>query len=252
VSGLEYDDSDGWISTGDDGAYPASDGSDDQAGQCICIEWDVPTTVGNVIQSDSVEFDIGFGAVQSRNVSDPASENPFVDAILTSDDGWITAEVSAGPTTAVNVALDGDVYGLWPDNTSDYAAEVQIDSDGDGLGSNDGGNTDDFRFKYGASGEQDRSSVASTDGGVIKSRNNAGGFNLTAEEDAPGFSVSETLGSGGDANYTFVINWDTLSVSEAPDDPNNIVVNEVFCVDAAGNNFTPDSTTGSSGTLDVS
>ena len=63
------------ISNNADGTYPASADEDDQAGVCLCIDWEVPTSVGNEIQSDSVEFDIGFYAEQSRNNSDP--ETPY-------------------------------------------------------------------------------------------------------------------------------------------------------------------------------
>ncbi|WP_281193556.1 SipW-dependent-type signal peptide-containing protein [Halorubrum sp. F4] len=73
LDGYEEDDGD-WVPT-DDGAYPASPDSETQTGPCLCIDWNVPTTVGNVIQSDSVEFDIGFTAQQSRHNANP--ENPF-------------------------------------------------------------------------------------------------------------------------------------------------------------------------------
>ncbi|MFB6163936.1 MAG: VWA domain-containing protein [Haloarculaceae archaeon] len=35
--------------------------------QCIGFSWELPATVGNEIQSDSVAFDVGFTAVQSRH-----------------------------------------------------------------------------------------------------------------------------------------------------------------------------------------
>lgn len=43
--------------------------------QCIGFEWEVPATVGNEIQTDSVTFDLGFYAEQSRHNETP--ENPF-------------------------------------------------------------------------------------------------------------------------------------------------------------------------------
>jgi predicted ribosomally synthesized peptide with SipW-like signal peptide len=43
--------------------------------QCIGFEWELPAEVGNEIQTDSVEFDIGFYAEQCRHNEDP--ENPF-------------------------------------------------------------------------------------------------------------------------------------------------------------------------------
>jgi len=55
--------------------WPASEDGDDQTGPCICIEWEVPLEVGNVIQGDSWSVDFTFDAVQSRN--NPDNVNPF-------------------------------------------------------------------------------------------------------------------------------------------------------------------------------
>ena len=70
----------GFLLDGDDAtsgtqAYPASGNSGDQAGPCLCIDWEIPMDVGNEIQSDSVEFDIAFAAEQERNNPDP--QTPF-------------------------------------------------------------------------------------------------------------------------------------------------------------------------------
>ncbi|MEF8807599.1 vWA domain-containing protein [Natronomonas sp.] len=43
--------------------------------QCIGFEWCLPTDVGNEVQTDSVMFDVGFYAEQSRHNDEP--ENPF-------------------------------------------------------------------------------------------------------------------------------------------------------------------------------
>ncbi|MFC5277885.1 VWA domain-containing protein [Halorubrum rubrum] len=43
---------------------------------CLGFEWEVPTDVGNEIQTDSVAFDLGFYALQSRHNDDPPAE-PF-------------------------------------------------------------------------------------------------------------------------------------------------------------------------------
>ena len=56
-------------------AYPGSPDSSTQNGPCLCIEWEVPTDVGNEIQTDSVGFDIVFAAVQERH--NPNTESPF-------------------------------------------------------------------------------------------------------------------------------------------------------------------------------
>ena len=60
---------------GTDVPYPASDNSDTQNGPCLCVDLEVPMDVGNIIQTDSVELNLSFVAVQSRHNDDPT--NPF-------------------------------------------------------------------------------------------------------------------------------------------------------------------------------
>jgi len=61
--------------TADTQAYPASGDTETQTGPCLCIEWEIPTTVGNEIQTDSVEFDIEFYTEQERH--NPSPDNPY-------------------------------------------------------------------------------------------------------------------------------------------------------------------------------
>ena len=44
--------------------------------QCLGFEWELPTDVGNEVQTDSVAFDLGFYALQSRHNDNPPEE-PF-------------------------------------------------------------------------------------------------------------------------------------------------------------------------------
>ncbi|TKX83330.1 hypothetical protein EXE43_24820, partial [Halorubrum sp. SS5] len=46
---------------------PFTDGEPNVAEQCVCFTWEVPTSVENEIQTDSVTFDFEFYAVQSRH-----------------------------------------------------------------------------------------------------------------------------------------------------------------------------------------
>ncbi|MFC4405377.1 SipW-dependent-type signal peptide-containing protein [Haloarchaeobius iranensis] len=77
----------GWLidadrSTPEIDPYPASEDAETQEGPCLCIEWEVPTDVGNVIQTDSVEFAFSFEAMQQRHNPDPS--NPFNDTTTNS------------------------------------------------------------------------------------------------------------------------------------------------------------------------
>jgi predicted ribosomally synthesized peptide with SipW-like signal peptide len=237
----------------------AGTGEDDVSGDvtnpCLCFKWHVPEEVGNEIQGDSLAFDLEFNAIQSRH--NDGSANPCADAVLTSDatggiretDNWITAYVSAGPTTVINVYLDGEVYGggdsglgEWPSNEDVYFMEANIDIDNDGI--DEAANDDDFRVGYAAANSGARAgaisnttSGASGDGGYI--RRNTGGSNSgdaanrtdVAEEDVPGFSTYE---SGDQLMYTMEIDWSRVAgdsdspTAQLSSAPGAIQVNEVF------------------------
>ncbi|MCU4718189.1 SipW-dependent-type signal peptide-containing protein [Halapricum hydrolyticum] len=156
LDGLEESDGE-WMPT-DDGAYPGSPDFETQTGQCICIDWEVPTEVGNVIQTDSVEFDIGFAAEQARHNEDP--QTPFA-TVVSSD-------------TELKTALDDGETVIFADDYSDSIPEVErtttispsgnpytydvfdINTSGSGL---DLGSEGDFR-QYGYIGEYGQLRVA--------------------------------------------------------------------------------------------
>ena len=246
---------------------PFVDGEPNTAEQCVCFEWVVPTSVGNEIQTDSITFDFEFYAVQSRH--NDGTHNPCVefDTVLTTDVGpgvdrdgdgqgdatgsWITARVSSGPTTVVQVALDGDMYGggssglgEWPSNPDSYVVEANFDIDTDGLGESP---NDDFRFGYGGvnagarvGGIANSTSGASGPGGYIRRNTGTGGNNSrtdTAAEDAPGFLAVE---SADQLTYTFVIDW-TIGLPALSGVPTQFVVKEVFAGDGGEGVATPNS-----------
>jgi hypothetical protein len=224
----------------------------------VAFAWWVPIDHGNEIQTDSVTFDLGFYTEQCRhnNGSGIGTEEASGPVTLTTDDSppWITAEVDPGPTTTVTVELDDDVYGDWPDNSTSYVMEANIDIDTDGLaGSDADGSTDDFRIGFGGADAAARDGTA---GGYIK-RNEpgAGGYFTTLEEDVEGFSATE---SGDKLTYTMEIDWMSDDLPETPTtrsapEPGSIIVNEVFGSDGGNGvqSTTVDPTTEPSGTLNT-
>ncbi|MFB6178060.1 MAG: SipW-dependent-type signal peptide-containing protein, partial [Halobaculum sp.] len=243
----------------------------DNGDNCVAFAWEVPKSVGNEIQTDSVTFDVAFAAQQARNNPNPT--NPFADAVLTSDatggiretDNWITARVSAGPTTVIDVDLDGAVYGNddsvnqevgdqpqgaadlpeWPSNENVYFLEANLDIDDDGI--DEAANDDDFRVGYAAAQSGARANAitnstagASGAGGYI--RRNTGGSNAgdpanrtdVAEEDVPGFTATE---SADQLSYTLVLDWSAIAgdstgdTAELSSVPSAIQINEVFAGD---------------------
>ena len=245
--------------------------------QCVCFEWSVPASVGNEIQTDSVAFDFEFFAVQARH--NDGTHNPCIefDTVLTTDSGpgvdrdgdgqgdaegsWITARVSSGPTTVVQVELDGDVYGggnsglgEWPNNPNSYVVEANFDVDTDGLGESP---NDDFRLGFGGAnagarvgGVASSTSGASGAGGYIRRNIGTGGNNNrfdTASEDVPGFVAVE---SGDQLTYTFVIDW-TSALPSLSSVPTQFVVKEVYAGDGGEGVGTPNSSNDGRAAIDT-
>lgn len=139
-------------------ADPSTDGRDafqgstsqsagfDNGDKCLAFAWEVPTSVGNEIQTDSVEFDIAFAAYQERH--NDGSQQPFADATVSSDyfnpdghanptDGTVVTKVNFGEEiVALSFTFQDDDDGVDFLDTSDYPATnlpVMIDADDNGF-----------------------------------------------------------------------------------------------------------------------
>lgn len=160
VAGLEKNEDGEWVET-DDGAYPASSDSDTQTGQCICVEWTVPTDVGNVIQSDGLAFDVAFAAEQRRHNPDP--QTPF--GAVVGSDAELKAALDDGEPVTFAAAYSDAIPEVERTTTIDPEEPgtfdvFDVDTSGSGL---DLGSEGDFR-QYGYIGEDGQLSVAA---GVI-------------------------------------------------------------------------------------
>ncbi|WP_276258510.1 SipW-dependent-type signal peptide-containing protein [Haloglomus litoreum] len=60
-----------------------STGNSDVTNPCICFEWEVPISVENIIQGDTLSFDLSFYAEQARH--NDGSENPCKDESYSAD-----------------------------------------------------------------------------------------------------------------------------------------------------------------------
>ncbi|MEZ3165134.1 SipW-dependent-type signal peptide-containing protein [Halorubrum sp. RMP-47] len=127
---------------------PFLDEEPNVAEHCVCVEWVVPTSVGNEIQTDSVVFDFEFFAEQSRH-SD-GTNNPCVDdTVVTAydndwkgqtlgnpTDGSVYTSVSFGQTqTVLSFTFVDDGDGVDFLDTGDYSSTnlpVIVDADADG------------------------------------------------------------------------------------------------------------------------
>ena len=113
---------------------------------CLCFEWEVPTDVGNEIQTDSVTFDFEFYAEQARH--NDGTNNPCIDASYSADyvnrdgiaqpipDGVARVDVSYGEESVVYGVTfdepDGSQYSLADPNFANANFSLPFDADDDG------------------------------------------------------------------------------------------------------------------------
>ena len=113
---------------------------------CLCFEWEVPTDVGNEIQTDSVTFDFEFYAEQARH--NDGTLNPCIDASYSADyvnrdgiaqpipDGVARVDVSYGEESVVYGVTfdepDGSQYSLADPNFANANFSLPFDADDDG------------------------------------------------------------------------------------------------------------------------
>jgi len=130
-----------------DGVEAAFDGDDPVTDDtCVCFEWEVPTTVGNEIQTDSVTFDFEFYAEQERH--NDGTNNPCADESYAADyinpdgisqpipDGVARVDVSYGDEKVVyGITFDepeGSQYSLADPNfaSTNFAMPFDLDDSG--------------------------------------------------------------------------------------------------------------------------
>jgi predicted ribosomally synthesized peptide with SipW-like signal peptide len=110
---------------------------------CLGFAWEVPTSVGNEIQTDSVNFDLSFVAQQERH--NDGSQQPFADESYSADyvnpddidnpieDGVLKLDVSYG-TTHVFYSInfdepDGSTYSLADPTFASTSASIAFNAD---------------------------------------------------------------------------------------------------------------------------
>jgi predicted ribosomally synthesized peptide with SipW-like signal peptide len=113
---------------------------------CVCFEWEVPTDVGNEIQTDSVMFDLEFYAEQARHGD--GTNNPCIDASYSADyvnpdgitqpipDGVARVDVAYGEANVVYGITfdepDGSQYSLADPNFANANFSMPFDVEDDG------------------------------------------------------------------------------------------------------------------------
>ncbi len=106
------------------------EGTDYVTGPCLCLFWEIPTSVGNEIQTDSLEMALEFHALQSRH--NDGTANPCTPSITTrTGEGFAKQEEFA---TQQETSFARGRYG---DNLATGSWEVAVGPD---VGSADTGN----------------------------------------------------------------------------------------------------------------
>lgn len=107
--------------------------ADDAENACLCIEWEVPTEVGNAIQSDALAFDLSFRAEQCRN--NDGGEAPCEAPSDTPPDA--TECTDCGFDTSASTSSDVNLLSVGPDPTSgfpDVDARLRVNTTAGGAG----------------------------------------------------------------------------------------------------------------------
>ena len=126
---------------------PFLDEAVNAAETCLCFEWEVPTDVGNEIQTDSVLFDFEFYAEQARH--NDGTLNPCIDASYSANyvnragiaqpipNGVARVDVAYGEENVVyGVTFDepaGSQYSLADPNFASTNFSLPFDTDDDGI-----------------------------------------------------------------------------------------------------------------------
>ncbi|QKY21036.1 hypothetical protein B4589_011855 [Halolamina sp. CBA1230] len=128
--------SDGGFDVPGEQACFAGTGAAEASNPCLCLDWEVPTSVGNEIQGDSLEFDLAFHAEQCRN--NDGTHNPCTGEEEVPDAVSISATPdTAGATDSIHRVEVPVGSGLGGDSLSSFAVDYPGDFDVGGVGTGD-------------------------------------------------------------------------------------------------------------------
>jgi predicted ribosomally synthesized peptide with SipW-like signal peptide len=184
---------DGDPSTSQRDCYPTSGGS------CVVVDWEVPASVGNKIQSDKIKFGLQFFAQQCRN--NDGTTNPTFDTLVSSGDSIQTAIDNAGA---------GDTIGIKPDSFSEQVVvDKPVTLAGAGQGSTVIQATSSLNSRFSFNG---------TDGHPVVSLESADAelWNLTVDGDRKGDNYPDFFGVGA---YNAGVRLGNVEVKKVTDDP---------------------------------
>ncbi len=130
----------GFLEPGSQECFYGTGNKEEKVNPCLCLDWEVPTSVGNEIQGDSTAFDLQFYAEQCRH--NDGTQNPCSPGgrIGTGDFSEISYEkafsmqaLSRGGSGRGEIQIHGDSGGventtLWGSNSGDtFPADTDVD-----------------------------------------------------------------------------------------------------------------------------
>ena len=168
-------------------------------GNCVVFEWEVPASVGNEIQTDSVEFGLQFFAQQCRN--NDGTTNPAIDTVVSASDSI---------QTAIDGASAGDTIGI---EAGTYTEQVVVDKAvtvaGVGQGSTVIQATSSLGSRFTFNGGSSHPVVSLESAGAEL-------WNLTVDGDRRGSNYTDFFGV---AAYNAGIRLGNVEVKNVTDDP---------------------------------
>jgi predicted ribosomally synthesized peptide with SipW-like signal peptide len=199
--------------SGSGGGFPAPgdqacfDGTGDEVvdNPCLCLEWEVPTDVGNEIQSDSLAFDLEFHAMQCRH--NDGTHNPCA-----GDDGPDCE--SCGLPTDVSESDAIQVSSVEATSYPDVSMFLRVDTT---AGNN--GNLTASDFEVCENGIAQDESVSFTSGSkadVVFVFDDTGsmGEEITGAKNAISNFVDDLSGSGIDARFALISYKDIVQLDQ--------------------------------------
>ena len=202
-------------------------GVDFITGACVCLFWEIPTTVGNEIQSDMLTMDFEFHALQSRH--NDGTTNPCVPTITTR-----TGEGFAKQEEFETQQETSFARGRFGNNGPSGSWEVAVGPD---VGSADTanyvwtpGDTVPFSYTYDGSGNASFTLDGVNVGSAIPAP--SGKLAITTKADEASVSVAN-LAVDLDGTPVTLSGPDAVSASNDDDGPDREITYLVFDTDAA-------------------
>ena len=187
---------------------------------CLCIDWEVPTEVGNEIQSDSLEFDLKFYAEQCRH--NDGMNNPCEGKVECEP-----CELPTEPSTSGDISISSVDASSFPEVSMFLQVDTTAGNNGDLTASD---------FEVCENGLAQEESVSFTSGSLadivfVFDDTGSMGEEITGAKNAITNFVNDLTTAGIDARFALVSYKDTVEIDQ------DFTSSQTDIEDAIGNLF---------------